>query len=165
MDELDLPMGVREEDLRFINPNIFSIYMGMRGWSVELEFDVDDNPAKSSIVLSRPIADDFSVEDFDSLVERMDIAGEETGTYKPGYSLIIDSFNEVPLKTAEMRKIINPHESTDRTLIFNFRGFSTEETMDALEAITAIFEEKDAHHKRRRLLKRVLGRFSIGSKD
>src|SRR3990167_8185930 len=95
MGELDLPIGVREEDLRFINPQIFPAYMAMRCWSVEVKFDVDDNTAKSSIVLSRPIAEDFSVEDFDALVVRMGIAGEETGTYKPGYSLLIDSFNEV----------------------------------------------------------------------
>ena len=161
MSELDLPPGMNREDLRFINPEVFPLYMGKRGWSVETYFNVDDNPAKTAILLSRPISEDFTVNDFDTLVARMDIAGEEAGTFKSGYTLRIDSFGELKHIAREMRQIANPHEDNSRTLIFNFEGFSTEKTMIALEAITATFEERDATNKQG-LIRKILGRLGVG---
>lgn len=160
MSELDLPLGMNQEDLRFIHPQAFPVYMGMKGWSVEAHFDVDDNPAKTALLLSRPAAEDFTVDDFDALVARMGIAGEEAGTFKPGYSLRIDSFGELKHMARGMRQAVNPHEDNSRTLIFAFKGFSTEETMTALEAITATFEERDAAHNQG-FIRKILGRLGI----
>ncbi len=162
MSELDLPPGMSQEDLRFIHPQAFPVSMGARGWSVETYFDVDDNPAKTAILLSRPILEDFTGDDFDNLVARMDIAGEEAGTFKAGYSLRIDSSGELQHTAREMKQAVNPHENNARTLVFHFGGFSTEETMSALEAITATFEERDAANKRG-FMRKILGRLGVGS--
>lgn len=126
----ELPKGFSLDDLRFVHPQLYPIDMGFKGWSCELHFDIDGNPAKVSYTLARPLSENFDLDHMTNIAEDIGIMNE--GEFLKGYSLKIDTFNEARPISQKMREVINPHEGAKAVLIFNFTGFPTEKTMQVL---------------------------------
>lgn len=151
---LDLPAGISPADLRFVHPMLYRISMTPKGWDTTIEEGIGGNPARVSYSLLRTVPIGLDIQ---NLKARLGIVDTE-GNNLPGYYL----------DTTE-----NPEAS--RTLLFNFTGFPTEKTIDALfglerefmpeeTAQTAVIEiplSRNGHSNTKNLFQRARRRFGL----
>lgn len=139
----DLPEGLTLDDLRFVDPELYSIHMASLGWTAAVETDVDGNPAKLGISLDRTVDQDFDEAELRRLYEAIGLF-DESGRVKDGYNLAL-------------RREEHYGEETLRAIRFTFRGFPTEDTMEVLAAMEAVFIPPPRFEKIKRLFGKLLG--------
>lgn len=150
-----LPEGIRLEDLYYVNPQLYPLDIAAKGWTFEAIANVDGNPAKLRYELARPVGQDFGPDELDVLAAQMGIRDADGVSYRPGYSLSIDSYRDDPSLARQMTDLLNGEQGP--LLVFQFEGFPTADTMKAMLAIEQAFLPP----KRTSRLRRLLGKMGF----
>jgi hypothetical protein len=155
MEMPPLPEGIHLEDLRYVNPEVYPVDMAMKGWTFASQSNLDGNPAKLYYELARPVGEDFGPDELDALAKQMDIREVDGVNYRPGYHLSIDSFRDNPSLARKLGDTLNGAQGP--LLVFQFEGFPTEETMQAMLTLEQAFFPQ----KRPNWLRRLLGKIGF----